>query len=263
MSVKGAFPVVSIMAGDYRQNREIGKSFVTAGGWGPSRSPVGVVGAKPPRSCFCRCSFLPEGHDVRELHVNLMFHMFERFSLRENVGGSQLDTALKANLIDLSKKIMLILPTFRNKTFPVALPFGNGLILGAVKGGNSREFGYRRTYTHRFANYDADIDDHVFRKRNHAQSGIKFITYIDYSSCAPEQDSIAEWERNFFLSHSDFIDAYWYDSLFTKGGFDFKNHLGKYESVVRDFVSHANNKDYYDVIQKYGARALGMVEVEE
>ncbi|MBF0098493.1 MAG: hypothetical protein HQM04_15715 [Magnetococcales bacterium] len=199
---------------------------------------------------------------LRELPVNLTFHLVERFSLRENIGGNRLDTALKHNLLELSKKIIFILPTFKNKTFPITLPFGDGLILGAVNGGNNISFGYRRTYTNRFADYNAEIDDYIFRKKNHPQSGVKFITYIDYSSCAPEQDSIAEWERNFFLIHSDFINSYWCDSLFTKRGFDFRSHLHKYESIVRDFVSHANHKDYYNVIQRYGARALGMVEIK-
>lgn len=200
---------------------------------------------------------------LREIPVNIMFHLVERFSLRENVGGTELDTVLKNNFLELSKKIMFILPTFRNKSLPIALPFGGGLILGAVNGGNIRSSGYRRTYTNRFANYDADIDDYIFRNRNYPQSGMKFITYIDYSSCAPEQDSIAEWERNFFLVHSDFIYSYWYDSLFTKSGFDFMNCLHQYERIAKDFVSHVNNNNYYDVIQKCGARALGMVEIKK
>ncbi|MBF0584554.1 MAG: hypothetical protein HQL80_10025 [Magnetococcales bacterium] len=198
---------------------------------------------------------------LRQFPVNLTFHLVERFSLRENIGGTELATVLRHNILELSKKIIFILPTFRNKTLPIALPFGSGLVLGAVKGGNNRELGYRRTYTNRFADYDAEIDDHIFRKKNHPQSGIKFITYIDYSSCAPDQDSIAEWERSFFLVHSEFIHSYWFDSLFTKSGFDFRNHLHRYESIVRDFVSHANNHDYYNVIQRTGARALGMTEV--
>ena len=66
MSVNGAFLIVSMMAWDYRRYLEIGKSFVTAGVWGPSRYPAGGVVAEPPLSCsfFSVAVFLPEGHNV-------------------------------------------------------------------------------------------------------------------------------------------------------------------------------------------------------